>query len=297
MKEYLPAGTTLVEGSVNSPASHFTVEDGVLTFYFTPDQYPSVTYEVFGYLPGEYRDLPTILSSAYEPGKRHLGQPDRSRFWAPARNSTDPYKPTPDEQYARGKALFDLGRWTEAAANLKPLWGGYTLRDDIAKDAARMLLTISIRDYNPRDVVVYFEVLKEKAPELVISFDDIKMIGRAYGDIGEHERAYLVWRATTDASYLEDARVGEVLRQRGKMLDGIAYLLDLWRGISLVVVDSGRLFRPFASGRQPGRPRDHRPSLASRAGDGRRDPVRLALAGDPAHAGLPGAIAQGSSGG
>ena len=45
----------------------------------------------------------------------------------------------------------------------------------------------------------------------------------------EHERAYLVWRATTEASYLEDARVGEVLRQRGKVLDGIAYLLDLWR--------------------------------------------------------------------
>src|SRR5205823_14134332 len=95
--------------------------------------------------------------------------------------------------------------------------------------AARILLTIEIHDYNPNDVVVYFEVLKEKDPGQVISFDDIKVVGRAYGDIGEHERAYLVWRATTEASYLEDARVGEVLRQRGKVLDGIAYLLDLWR--------------------------------------------------------------------
>jgi tetratricopeptide (TPR) repeat protein len=92
-----------------------------------------------------------------------------------------------------------------------------------------MLLTIHIREYDPRKVVQYFEVLKEKAPELVIPFDDIKVVGRAYGDIGEHERAYLVWRATTEASYLEDARVGEVLRQRGKSLEGIAYLIDLWR--------------------------------------------------------------------
>ena len=55
------------------------------------------------------------------------------------------------------------------------------------------------------------------------------VVGRAYRDIGEHERAYLVWRAIVEASYLEDAQVGEVLRQRGKTLDAVAYLLDLWR--------------------------------------------------------------------
>ena len=63
----------------------------------------------------------------------------------------------------------------------------------------------------------------------MIPFDDILVVGRAYRDINEYERAYLVWRATTEASYLEDARVGEVLRQRGKTLEAIAYLLDLWR--------------------------------------------------------------------
>ena len=54
------------------------------------------------------------------------------------------YKPTPDEFYARGKAHFDAGRFAEAGEALEPLYGGYTLRDDIAKDAARMLLLISI---------------------------------------------------------------------------------------------------------------------------------------------------------
>jgi tetratricopeptide (TPR) repeat protein len=147
----------------------------------------------------------------------------------PDEKPTDPYKPTPDELYARGKALFDVGQLAEAAGSLEALWGGYTLRDDIAKDAARMLLTIHIREYAPRQVVQFFEILKEKAPELVIPFDDIRVVGRAYGDIGEHERAYLVWRATTEASYLEDARVGEALRQRGQTLEAIAYLIGLWR--------------------------------------------------------------------
>src|SRR4029077_2938356 len=73
------------------------------------------------------------------------------------------------------------------------------------------------------------EVVKEKAPELVVKFDDLLVVGRAYRDINEFERAYLVWRGVAEASYLEDARVGEALRQRGKALEGTAYLVGLWR--------------------------------------------------------------------
>ena len=143
-----------------------------------------------------------------------------------------------------------------------------------------MLLTIAIREYNPKDVVVYFEVLKEKDPDRVISFDDIKIVGRAYGDLGEHERAFLVWRATTEASYLEDARVGEVLRQRGKTLDGIAYLLDLWRdhpstGRSRATSSAW----PRSSPASPGGPRPTRRS--ARSSPTPAHPVRPVVAGDP----------------
>ena len=51
----------------------------MLTFYFAPDQYPgSIRYDVYGYLPGQYRALPPRLRSAYEPGRSHLG-PGRRR--------------------------------------------------------------------------------------------------------------------------------------------------------------------------------------------------------------------------
>ncbi len=230
VEEHVPAGATLVEGSVQSSAHHFEQGDGTLTFYFAPDQWPGrIQYDLFGYLPGDYRALPAEIRSAYDPGRRHLGREDNLKVLPPGQKADDPYKATPDELYALGKALYDAGRLAEAAGPLESLWDAYTLRDDVAKDAARMLLKIHIKQYDPRKVVKYFEILREKAPELFIPFDDIKVVGRAYADIGEHERAYLVWRATAEASYLEDARVGEVLRQRGKTLEGVAYLLDLWR--------------------------------------------------------------------
>ena len=230
LEEPLPAGATLVEGSVQTAASHFEVRDGVLTLYFAPDQYPGISsYEVFGYLPGDYRALPTTIRSAYEPGRYHLGSTADLTVLEPGKESSDPYRPTPDELFARGSALFDQGKYAEAAEDLGSLWEGYTLRDDVARDSARMLLKAHIALENPRPVVQFFEILRERAPDEVIPFDEILAVGSSYRDIGESERAYLVWRATAEASYLEDARVGEVLRQRGMPLEAVAYLLDLWR--------------------------------------------------------------------
>ena len=230
IEEHLPAGATLIEGSVQTTASSHTIADGVLTFFFSPEQWPgAIHYDVHGYLPGHYRVLPASIRSAYDPSRSHLGTAGDLQVLSPGEPATDPYKATPDELYARGKGLYDAGRLAEASAPLEDLFNAYTLQDNIAKDAARMLLLINIKEYSARKVVQYFEVVKEKAPELLITFDDLLVIGRAYRDINEYERAYLVWRGVAEASYVEDARVGEVLRQRGKILEGIAYLLDLWR--------------------------------------------------------------------
>ncbi|MFO0961048.1 MAG: MG2 domain-containing protein [Isosphaeraceae bacterium] len=230
VRDRLPAGATLVEGSVQSQASYFEQADGMLTFYFAPEQYPgSIGYDIHGYLPGDYRALPPEIRSAYDPGRFHLGPEGSLRVLAAGEAATDPYKATPDELYARGKALFERGQLEPASKALEELFTSYTLQENVAKDTVRMMLVSSIRSYDAGKVVRYFEVLKEKAPELVIPFDQIVVVGRAYRDLGEAERAYLVWRAVAEASYLEDARVGEVLRQRGKPLQSVAYLLDLWR--------------------------------------------------------------------
>jgi uncharacterized protein YfaS (alpha-2-macroglobulin family)/TolA-binding protein len=230
VEDHLPAGATLIEGSVSTQASSYTLADGVLTFYFAPDCDPaSTTYEIYGYLPGQFRALPASVRSAYEPGRFHLGATSDLRVRLSGEPNTDPYRPTPDELYARGKAHYDAGRYHEAGQALEPLFAGYTLRDDIAKSAATMLLLVNIREDQARKIVQYFEVVKEKAPELILTFDQLMAIGKAYRDINEYERAMIVWRGLIEASYLEDARIGELLRQRGETMRGLAYLLDLWQ--------------------------------------------------------------------
>ena len=86
-----------------------------------------------------------MVRSAYEPGRFHIGQAGAFRVLGPGEKNTDSYKPSPDELLARGKALFDAGKQEAAALALEPLFAGYTLRDDVAKDVARMLLMISHR--------------------------------------------------------------------------------------------------------------------------------------------------------
>ena len=91
--------------------------DGVLTFYFAPNQnLGAISYDVYGYLPGQYRALPTSIKSAYEPGRFHLGSASELRVRQAGEAGTDPYRATPDELFARGKAHFDAGRFCRRRA-------------------------------------------------------------------------------------------------------------------------------------------------------------------------------------
>ncbi|HEX8201501.1 MAG TPA: alpha-2-macroglobulin family protein, partial [Isosphaeraceae bacterium] len=230
LQEHLPAGTSLVEGSVRTQGSFHELADGVLSFYFAPDQDPgTIRYDVTGTLPGSYRARPPRLFDASDPGRSHLGPVGAVTVLAPGEPATDPYRPTPDELFARGRALFDAGRRAEAGIALEDLFDHFTLRDDVLREVARTLLYVHLDPYQPRKIVRDFEVIREKQPDLFLPFEKLLVIGRAYADIGEHERAYLGWVAATEASYLEDARLGAVLRERGRTLQGAAFLLDLGR--------------------------------------------------------------------
>jgi len=67
VEETLPAGSTLIEGSVQTSASSYNLADGVLTFYFSPESgFGPISYEISGYLPGRYRALPTKIRRAYD---------------------------------------------------------------------------------------------------------------------------------------------------------------------------------------------------------------------------------------
>ena len=75
VKETLPAGTTLAADSLKTSANHYEVGDGVLTFYFAPDQWPGeIQYDILGYLPGRYKALPVEIVSADEPDSAISGR-------------------------------------------------------------------------------------------------------------------------------------------------------------------------------------------------------------------------------
>jgi len=58
----------------------------------------------------------------------------------------------------------------------------------------------TIRTGPPQEVVRYFEIIKEKWPDLEIPFEKITKIAAAYHEIGEYERSFLVFRATLESS-------------------------------------------------------------------------------------------------
>ena len=129
------------------------------------------------------------------------------------------------------------------------LFAGYTLRDDVAQgrrpDAAGGRHRTSRDD--PRKVVQDFEVLKEKAPELVVPFDRDR---RRRPGLPRHRRARaglprLAGRSPRPATS-KTPRIGEALRQRGRTLEGIAFLLDLWREYPDTASIRGRPLRPLA---------------------------------------------------
>ena len=155
-----------------------------------------------------------------------------------------------------------------------------------------MLLLASIKDYNARKVVQYFEVVKEKAPELVITFDDL-LVDRPGLPRHQRVRARLPRLAGRRRGELPGRRPG----RRGPPPARQDARRDRLPARPLARVprhglDRERLLRPLAGPRPPRRPGDHRPGAPPRAGRRRGHPVDAALAVDPADPGVPRPLAQ-----
>ena len=235
--EYLPAGTMLVEGSVSGNHQYYEVGDGMITFYYPPSQrVRDYRYQLVSYAPGTYRVMPTVIRDAMRPGEmrifRSLGTSatghDTLAVLAPGEKSKDEYKMNDSELYELGKAHFNDGKYAEAMEFLENLYNRNQRYNE--REVAQMLLWLRTEEkyYDARKVVEYFEILRERFPELYIPFDKILVVGHAYRDIGEFERAYLVYKATIDASFVNDSNVSAVLQDEGQFLGSIDFQKNLW---------------------------------------------------------------------
>jgi tetratricopeptide (TPR) repeat protein len=92
-----------------------------------------------------------------------------------------------------------------------------------------MLLDANLEIGPPHEIVKYFEIIKEKWPEIEIPFDKIVTIGDAYHQMGEYERSYMVFRATVESSFLREVRVAGFLDGEGEFLTSVGVMSRLLR--------------------------------------------------------------------
>jgi hypothetical protein len=230
INEYIPAGTMLVNGSVTGSYQYYEVGDAMLTFYYMPGRgINSFNYQLVSYAPGSYKVLPTIIRDAMKPADIRIGEIDALEVLASGEKSKDVYKMNDAELYEFGRIYFEEGNYKDSLSMLSKLYD--VNKNYNQREIARMLLWIYTENdyYNARKVVDFFEILRERFPELYIPFNKILVVGKAYREIGEFERAYLVYKATIDASFVNDSNVSAVLQDEGQFFNSLDFQENLWR--------------------------------------------------------------------
>ena len=226
----LPAGARVLDQSFSGGYGIYEQRDGALVVPLGPLWgTKTVSFTLIGADPGEYRVLPPVVRSAYQPERLAIG--DSGDFGVLARGmaSPDEYRPTPDELFHHGKRLYEDGEFALAHVKLTRLYDAWeaNLREGQLTDTARMLLFLSLERREPRAIVRYFEVIKEKDPELFVPFEQVVAIGEAYRVMQEFERAMLIFRATVEETFGKDLKVAgtlEELGERAGALDALAKL-------------------------------------------------------------------------
>ncbi|GAA5509961.1 tetratricopeptide repeat protein [Novipirellula caenicola] len=222
LTEPIPAGCSVVDGSVSGQFERFEIEPGQITFYIGDRKYPSdIHYTLVGTAPGTYRAAQSILQSFYEPSLFSISEVKSLEVLDADERSADEYRWTPDELYALGKHAIDNADYDAAHRHLTELVDNWQLAVDEFKNATQWLFTSSLNRSQHRDTVKYFEVLKEKFPDVQISFEEILSVAKSYRELGEYERSYLVYRATVQASFERESQVAGFLNERGEFVRSV----------------------------------------------------------------------------
>lgn len=225
VEEPIPAGCVVPRESVTGSYEHLEVLPDRLVFHYRSDvRADSIRYDLQGRFAGTYRVLPTVARGAERPDLVAYGPASTLEVVRRGGAAEDDYRMTPDELLAFGRAAFRSGRLTAAGEQLGALVDGWTLRDEVFREVAQMMLFVAIDAGDAAAIVRWFEQLKDRAPDFVVPFDAIRSVGRAYIDLGEFEAAVLVHRATAEASFLKEARVADTLQSRGELQASVQFL-------------------------------------------------------------------------
>jgi len=213
----IPSGLMLDQESLKGNYTYKEADDGLLKVWGTVRTRMNVEFSVVAISPGEYRMPPVIIRSVAEPQRMTLGTPQAITVLNPDEESPDEYRPTPEEIFARGKRLWDDGRWRDARSMLEPLWNEYSdeLKGGSAREIARILMLSAMEAGDNASMVSFFEILKERNPDLTLSLINFIRLGEAYRTLGESSRSMQIFMAVNEAIFARDRKVSDLLSESG----------------------------------------------------------------------------------
>ncbi len=230
LTEPIPAGCTVLDGSVSGAFERYEIEPGQITFYIGDRRYPNdIHYTLLGYVPGHYRVPQSILRSFYEPDRFTVSPLQSLTVLRSDQQSLDEYQWTPDEHYYLGQQQLERQNYDAAQTHLTELFEHWRLDSDNYKNVAQWLFATSLAKQNHGETVRFFEILKEKFPDVELSFEDILQVAKSYRELEEFERSFLVYRATVEASFERESQVAGFLNGRGEFVRSVQALEGLLR--------------------------------------------------------------------
>ncbi|MCP3918095.1 MAG: outer membrane protein assembly factor BamD [bacterium] len=227
----LPAGTRVLDGSFGGALGTYDeVPGGISVPVGNLTGGGSISFTLIGAHPGSYRVLPPLLRDVHDPARMLVGKAMKLMVLERGAKSPDTYRPTPDELFHMGREMYKADDFEGAHARLSKLYEDYetVLRDDPLKEAANMLLFMSIDRGEAPAIVRYFEVIKERDPSLYVPFAKVVAIGEAYRALEEFERALLIFRATVEETFGKDLKVAGALEEQGEFAGAAETLDRLW---------------------------------------------------------------------
>ncbi|HET6879013.1 MAG TPA: tetratricopeptide repeat protein, partial [Pirellulales bacterium] len=223
--EPLPAGVTVIEQSISGAFGRYELTPGAITFFLGGQPHPdAITFDVHGYLPGEWRAGPTTVRNAYRPEQLAVAEVRELTVLPLGARSQDEYRLSPRELFEFGKRYFEKKEWAAAATHLTELVNKWQLQPQFYQESARMLLDVYLELGTDAEIVRWFELIKEKWPDVELPFEKIVRVGAAYYKIGEYERSFLVFRATIEGSFSRESNVAGFLESQGEFLRSVAVM-------------------------------------------------------------------------
>lgn len=228
----LPAGTHVVEGSMQGAVESWVERDGRLLVDIGHTRGTSTTIEfrLRGLVPGKYRTLPVTMRSAYDPSVYGVGSFGTLEVMDRGVTANNSYRATPDELYHLGVAEYARNDKDLAWQHLRALDEsfGENLRIRPLLESSRIMLELAIDRNDANRIVKFFEILKEKNPSLTVSFARMAVIAKAYRDLGEYERATRVLAAVAEETFNLDLQVVRVLEEQNDFHGATEALHRIW---------------------------------------------------------------------